>query len=398
MKLLDVTEFHSPVGGGVTTYLEAKARWLSDHSDIEHVIVVSSRHNAVETWHGSRVYHVSGPPVPASPGFYFLLAPGRLRDIMQLERPDIIEVGSPFLAPWMVRYAIRGLEPALMGYFHDDVRSVWVDHGLAKAPRLVRKVAGAIIVGYMARVYGRLDHTIAPSTAAAAALMQLGISKVSTIPLGVDTELFHPRQRDRAWKARVGASEDTPVALYVGRLSREKELDGLLDALPHLHAEHGLKLVVIGEGHMRARLETLARARPDQLAVLPFESDRSKLAQAYASAVFFFVPCPYETFGLATIEAMASGLPIVGADAGGLRDMLRAAEWGATFAPKSPDAIRAAVRQILHAGCKRLGVKAREAAVEHFGWNRTFERQTELYRQVNAGDSRLQIADCRLQI
>ena len=146
-----------------------------------------------------------------------------------------------------------------------------------------------------------------------------------------------------------------------------------------------MKLVLIGEGHMRGRLEALSRARPDQLAVLPFEANRSKLAQAYASADLFFVPCPYETFGLATIEAMASGLPIVGADAGGLRDMLRAAEWGATFTPKCQSGIRDAVRQILRAGCERLGAKAREAAVERFGWNRTFERQTALYRQLLNG-------------
>ena len=129
MKLLDITEYHSPVGGGVTTYLRAKTRWLSRRTDVEHVIVLSGPSDAEERWERSRVYYVGGPPVPASPGFYFMLAPRRLREIFQREQPDVIELGSPFLARWLVAYAARGRRAALVGYFHDNLETVWVDHG-----------------------------------------------------------------------------------------------------------------------------------------------------------------------------------------------------------------------------------------------------------------------------
>lgn len=384
MKLLDVTEFHSPVGGGVTTYLQAKAKWLAARPDVEHVIVLSSAFDGVEQWHRSRVYHLAGPPVPASPGFYFLLGAGRLRRILQRERPDVIEVGSPFLAHWLIRYAARGLRPALVGYFHDNLQAVWVDHGLAGAPPVVRRVARAAVGWYVRAVYRTLAHTIAPTPAAADALSGLGLASVSTIPLGVDTDQFHPRWRDPTWQAEVGAGQGTAVALYVGRLAREKEVALLIAALPALSAQRDVKLVMIGEGHLRPRLEALARERPERLAVLPFEADRSKLARAYASADLFVNPCPYETFGLATVEAMASGLPVVAPAAGGSADLLRAGG-GATFAPQDAEDLARAVGQVLRADRAALSAEARRTA-ETLSWDRAFAEQVALYQRLAGGE------------
>ncbi len=383
MKLLDVTEYHSPVGGGVTTYLHTKAQWLAGRPDVEHVIVLSSASDGVEQWYRSRVYHLAGPPVPASPGFYFLLGAGRLREILRRERPDVIELGSPFLAPWLIQYAARGLGPALVGYFHDDLQAVWVDHGLAGAPLLVRRVARAVVGWYVRAVYRRLAHTIAPTPAGAAVLSRLGIRDVSIVPLGVDTEQFHPRRRDPTWKTEVGATEGTAVALYVGRLAREKELALLVTALPWLSAKCPVKLVVIGEGHMRSRLQALAGERPDQLTVLPFESDRSKLARAYASADLFVNPCPYETFGLATVEAMASGLPVVAPATGASAELLRGGG-GVTFTPQDAGDLVRAVGQLLRADRATLGAEARRAA-ETLSWDRAFAEQFALYARLANG-------------
>jgi alpha-1,6-mannosyltransferase len=383
VKLLDITEYHSPVGGGVTTYLRAKARWLSRRTDVEHVIVLSGARDAEERWDRSRVYYVGGPPVPASPGFYFLLAPGRLRGIVRRERPDVIELGSPFLARWLVAYAARGQRTALVGYFHDNLETVWVDHGLQRAPPVVRGIGRAIVGSYVRLAYRSMAHTIAPTRAAAAALTRLGIAPVSTVPLGVDTEAFHPRWRDPDWRADVGATGGAPVGLYVGRLAREKEIALLVSALPALAMEHRLKVVMIGEGHMRAALEALARAQPDRLAVLPFEADRARLARAYASADLFINPCPYETFGLATVEAMASGLPVVAPAAAGSADLL-AQGGGELFAPQDAGDLVRAVGRVLAADRASLRAAARRAA-EGLSWDRAFSGLMAIYeRLVNA--------------
>jgi alpha-1,6-mannosyltransferase len=386
VKVLDITEYHSPMGGGVTTYLQAKARWLAARSDVEHVIVLSAAKSATEQWHRSRVYVLAGPPVPASPGFYFLLHPGQLRAIVRRERPDVIELGSPFLAHWLTRYAVRGMHPALVAYLHDDMEAVWVDHGLAGSAPLIRRMGRALVGSYVRAVHGYVAHTIAPTPAGARALSRLGIHDVTVIPLGVDLEQFHPRRRDPAWRREVGVEDDTAVALYVGRLAREKELALLVAALPRLSAELKVKVVMIGEGHMRAALEALARARPDRVAVLAFEPDRARLARAYASADCFINPCPYETFGLATLEAMASGIPVVAAAAGASGELLRGGG-GITFdAGKEGDLVRA-VGEALAADRVALGTEARRAA-EALSWDRAFAQQLELYRRLVNGAER----------
>jgi alpha-1,6-mannosyltransferase len=383
VKLLDITEYHSPVGGGVTTYLRAKAEWLADRADLDHVIVLGSEADRVERWHRSRVYCLGGPPVPASPGYHFLVSGGRLREILRREQPDIIEIGSPFLARWLVAYAARGLRPVLVGYFHDNLQAVWVEHGLAGAAPWVRRGARGLVDAYVRLVYRRMAHTVAPAPAAAAALEQAGIRNVSTIPLGVDTRQFHPRWRDAAWRREVGAEDGTPVALYVGRLAREKEVALLAQVLPQLGARYGAKVVMIGEGHMRPALEALARQQPERLAVLPFETDRARLARAFASADVFINPCPYETFGLATLEALASGSPVVAAAAAGSADLLRAGG-GVSFKPQDAGDLVRAVGRVLGGDREALGAEARRAA-EPLSWDRAFERQFDLYASLAVG-------------
>ena len=211
-------------------------------------------------------------------------------------------------------------------------------------------------------------------------LTGLGVPRTTVVPLGVDTDLFHPARRDPGWKQEIGAAASQPVALYVGRLSAEKGLGVVLDALPGVHAATGLRLVLIGEGHLRRRLERAARTRPEMLGVLPFESDRARLARVYASADLFVAPCPYETFGLAALEAMASGLPVVGVGAAGIGRLLKHASWGRTYRAGDPDDCARAMRQLLTLDLATAGREARAVAVERYGWDRTFGELLDLYR------------------
>ena len=388
LKLLDITEFYSPYGGGVRTYLAAKAEWLSKHSDIEHVLVVPAARNGVERVWNTRVHLFKGPPVPASPGYHLLLGARRVREILLAERPDIIEVGSPFLAPRLARRAAKELGCAQLGFFHCDARQVYIDHGLRRVPAVLRRPIGAAFQRYLGSVYRSFATTVAATPAAARALHKLGVDSVNLIPLGVDTELFHPERRDTAWRDEIGASADQadqasqPVALYVGRLATEKRLDVVLDALPELHSTVGLRMVLIGEGHLRPRLEGLARQHPRMLTVLPYEKDRGALARAYASADLYVAPFPYETFGLATLEAMASGLPVAGVDSGGIGELLSGTTWGRTYRPDDPADCRRAVLRLIDSDLTDLGHRARAVAVQQYGWDRTFGELVELYGRL----------------
>jgi len=167
---------------------------------------------------------------------------------------------------------------------------------------------------------------------------------------------------------------------YRGR----RALDLVLEALPGIHAVTNVRLVLIGEGHLRRRLERAAHDEPAQLRVLPFETDRARLARAYASADLYVAPCPYETFGLAALEAMASGLPVVGVGAAGVGRLLAHADWGRTYRVGDAGDCARAMRELPDARPAGRGGPARALVVERYGWDRTFSALLALYEDVAA--------------
>ncbi len=361
--------------------LTEKARWLQSQPDIEHVIVVPSDRDTTTSLFGSTLYSTTGPGVPASPGYHLLIRPGRLREIIEQEQPDVIELGSVYAAPWLLRYAASRSNARQVGFFHMDLRGVVLRQLPNATPGFLRGAASAVLSAYLRAAYRRCDRVIAASRAAQRALGEAGIVDTELVPLGVDTELFHPRCRDPHWRIEVRVEDDRPIGLYVGRLSTEKGVRFLIDALPDLHRATGLKLVLIGDGHLRPELQGLTAKHPEMLVVKPYETDRERLARAYASADIYFAPFPHETFGLAAVEAAASGLPVVGVNSGAIADVLEGADWGRTYAPDDVSGLVEAARALLDEDSAWLRDAARGAA-EQYSWDRTFSRMVQIYREV----------------
>jgi alpha-1,6-mannosyltransferase len=383
LKVLDLTEFFSSRGGGVRTYLAAKARWCAYRDDIEHVVVVPGPRTRQREWHGSRLYEIAGPPAPASPGYHILARPGALREILEREQPHVIELGSIYLAPWVLRVAMAGMSIPLVGFFHMDLVGATVRTLARGWPALARGAAQGSISAYLRAAYARCWCVVGASQASVNAIRSAGLPRPRLVPFGVDLATFRAEARDPAWKSEVGAA-DRPVALYAGRLTVEKNLRVVMDALPELHRRLGLKLVLIGDGPWRRDLEAMAAGTPDMMAVLPFESDRARLARAFASADLYIAPSPHETFGFSALEAAACGLPIVGANAGALAERIAGVPWGRTFDPASPAALTDAVSGMLGTDLPAARAGARQAA-SAFGWERTFSTLLRIYREAMSG-------------
>jgi alpha-1,6-mannosyltransferase len=382
LKLVDLTEFYSPLGGGVRSYLTAKARWLASQPNIDHVILVSGGRDGVNEVHRSRLVQIKGPPIPASPGYHFMTSTRRISRMVRELRPDVIEVGSPYAAPWIAGRAARNTSTKLVSVHHSDIPTVIAGHFLERAPHAVQAGTAAALTRYLARAFRSFDACVVASNAAQDTLEQSGLPRVVRIPLGTDIECFHPDRRDVRWREEVGAAADQPIALYVGRLAPEKELEFALSVLPDVHAKTGIRLVMIGEGHLRSRFEALAHAYPNWLTVLPFESNPDRLARAYASADLFLAPCPFETFGLAAVEAMASGLSVVGVAQGGIGELLEHATWGRSYRRGDRAGLARAATEVLKAGPRTLGRAARRVAEQHYSWERTFGTLAKLYRDL----------------
>lgn len=167
---------------------------------------------------------------------------------------------------------------------------------------------------YLQRFYRHCAKVYPPSQSMADTLRQEGIAKnLEVWGRGIDGELFHPKKRSAQWRHLLGIADDDLVVSFVSRLVKEKNTELLVRVLQQLQAKHeNLKVLIVGHGPEEAYL----RRELPQAIFTGFQSGED-LARAYASSDIFLFPSESETFGNVTLEAMASGLPAVCADATG---------------------------------------------------------------------------------
>ncbi len=299
------------------------------------------------------------------------------------ERPDVIEIGSCYLDNWLAMASTLGCAPVLAGFYHADFPDSYMAPAVGGFPKPIAKRFIDFWKRYVRFVYGSFDVTCVSSAYVQEKLMSYGIDNTHKVPLGVDTDRFHPRHRSLELRRSMGLQPEERLILYVGRFSSEKGIDTLLAALPALAAVPESRVVLVGRGPLLQKVEQRAQAF-ERVTVLPHIDDRDTLARLYASADVFLSPGPYETFGLSTLEAMASGLPVAVAAQGGAAELVQAAKGGALFKPGSADDLVAAVTKLISADAPKVGRQARQHVVATYSWDATFRSMLTLYQHKMA--------------
>jgi len=237
----------------------------------------------------------------------------QMLDYVQRERFTEIIISTPGPVGLTALLAAKMLNLQTSGIYHTDF------------PQYIRILTEdgfleSVAWGYMHWFYGQLDTVFVNSEEYKQSWIKRGFdpAKLKILPRGLDTELFHPARRDSAFFEKFGASNGELRLLYVGRISREKDLDILADAYRRLRKE-GLpvRLFVVGHGPYS---EALAKSLPD--AFFTGYLRGTELAAAYASADIFVFPSTTDTFGNVILEAQASGLPVVVSDSGGPKELV----------------------------------------------------------------------------
>jgi glycosyltransferase involved in cell wall biosynthesis len=250
----------------------------------------------------------------------------------------------------------------------------------AKAGR-VRRQASRFAWAYVRRLSRMVTATLAPSDFVAEELEREGIERIRRVTLGVDLDRFHPHRRAYARETRRGLGlPEGPLALYVGRLAREKELDLLLAAWPEVTRRTGTRLALIGDGPSRRRLQ--GQRGSERFFWLPFQPDRDRLADLLAAVDLYVAPCSLETFGLSALEALASGTPILSADRGGVAETVRRSGAGALFQSGDAGALVDVVCRLMITSLGELGQLGRAHVEAHHGWDMVFDRLFEVYRGI----------------
>ena len=209
-------------------------------------------------------------------------------------------------------------------------------------------------------------------------LREHGIKRVALWPGGVDTVRFHPDHRSATMRARLtGGHPESPLLVYVGRLSPEKDIERLK---PILEALPGTRLALIGDGPHYKVLQQHFAGMPVHMAGFLCGQE---LAEAYASSDVFVMPSRTETLGLVVLEAMSSGLPVVGARAGGVPEMIEEGVSGCLFDTEAE--ATQAIRSFLDCPEKRrsTGAVARAHAAEH-SWKTATLQLIEHYKSACA--------------
>jgi alpha-1,6-mannosyltransferase len=266
------------------------------------------------------------------------------------------------------------------------LRAFWPGAGKGARPRGGTGVVGSAVAPVVAdrwnaATFRRFDRLVATTGFAAAEAERLAERGPGTapplhrVPLGVDLDLFSPERYDAGTRALL-APPGEAVVLVVSRLSSEKRVDLAVDAVAQVVRDgRPARLVVAGDGPLLTRL----RARAQRLGVehrfLGFVPDRARIATLLACADVVVAPGPIETFGLAALEALASGTPVVCSATSALPEVVGAA--GAAGTP-DPQALALAVHAVLDlpVGTRRAAARAR---AELFPWSATGEAMLRIH-------------------
>ena len=285
-------------------------------------------------------------------------------------RPDIIHINSPCTLGFGAMKFAKEFGTPVVATYHTHFPTYPRYYGLKNFEELTWKISRAF--------YNHVDRTFVPTTLILNELAEHGFCNLQYLPNGVDEMLFHPRHRSNTWRTRFSNGEK-PIILFVSRLVWEKDLRVLAEAYAKLRSHRNdFQLVIVGDGHAR---EEFAKLVPGAH-FLGYQSGQT-LSESFASADIFVFPSTTETFGLVTLEAMASGLAPVAANVGGAAEIIIDDVSGLLVRPSDALDLSAKLEILLDNPDKRIAL-AQEATLrsEQYHWSKILLQLFESYEEV----------------
>lgn len=378
MKVCDLTQFYSPLSGGVKRYVHEKADYIRGQTNDEHVLIVPGEKTERTGDDRTRTYSIRSPLISRTARYRALLDLRTVGEIMERERPDIIESSDPYQVGWKAIAFGKSARVPIVAFYHSHFpeaylrgASKWLGHRAGKSLMAAAR-------RYVRKMYNRFEATFVPSEPLKQILEEWGVRNTRLVPLGVNTDNFHPadqRRPDRTQRKRL---------LYVGRLAPEKNTNTLFEAFRVVAGRQPgeFELMVIGDGPERAQLRRI-EAETRSVKWVPYCTDPAELAGYYRAADLFVHPGTQETFGLVALESQACGTPVVGIRGSRLDGIILHDQEG-WAAENTAAALAGAIEQFSARDLKALGISAAEKAIRNYGWPAVFDRLFCIYREVCA--------------
>ncbi|MGX6608546.1 glycosyltransferase [Micromonosporaceae bacterium Da 78-11] len=371
MRIVRVANFVTPRSGGLRTALRhLGAGYLA--AGHEPVLVIPGPEAKDEMTEQGRVITLPGPRLPGMGGYRVLLDRTRTASVLSSLRPDRIEVSDRSTLRWLGRWARRHEIPSMM-VSHESLDGLLRLFGPTarrggpfSSPAIFGPALGRRATDLLnARTAADHDRVLCTTRWAAAEFERIGADNVVHAPLGVDLDRFSPTRHSQQMRDRWAAPNDI-LLVHCGRLSPEKRPRRSLQALAGLRAAGiAAVLAVAGAGPLRPALQAEAAERGLPVRFLGHLTNQTELAALLATADIVLAPGPIETFGLAALESLASGTPVVASTESALPEVIGTA---GRAAPGEGPHYTSAIRSLLQQPVPTRRAAAR-AQAERFPWS-----------------------------
>jgi glycosyltransferase involved in cell wall biosynthesis len=379
MRIAVVTETWPPEVNGVALTL---SRLVQELSLRQHTIqLIRPRQTPSETGshrEGWTELLLKGMPIPRYPELKLGFPSKKsLVHAWTQKRPDVVHIATEGPLGWSALQAAKVLRLPISSDFRTNFQSYSKHYGVGWLQKP--------IVAYLRKFHNRTQCTMVPTQAMREQLHQLGFDNLHTVGRGVNTTLFHPERRSPDLRRQWHADDDTVVLLSVGRLAAEKNLDLTIKTYKALLQNNKkVKLVFCGDGPYRTKLQAEC---PD--AIFMGMSTQPELAVAYASADLFLFTSLTETFGNVTLEALASGTPVLAFDCAAAKEVIEDGRNG--WLVQNEDAQLYVLRAL--AICEHFQNlkdirKNTHTSILKWEWNEIALQVEHLFRQVQSNHSR----------
>ena len=372
MKIAFFTETFLPKVDGIVTRLTKTIEFLTKNGD---EVIVFCPEGCPDSYKGATIVGVAAMPLPLYPELKLGLPGPAVSDKLEEFKPDLVHVVNPAVLGLGCIWLAKTNNIPLIASYHTHLPKYLEHYGMGMLEPLLWELLKA--------AHNQALLNLCTSTAMVNELEDKGIQRTALWQRGVDTENFRPELRSEKMREKLfGKYQNTDsLLIYVGRLSAEKQIERIKPVLDNIP---GACLALVGDGPYRGQLEKIfENTKTNFIGYLSGE----ELASAYASGDIFLFPSSTETLGLVLLEAMAAGCPVIGANKGGIPDIINNGINGCLYNPDEKDngerSLIEATKKILADKNKKEAMRkeARKEA-EQWDWNQATLQLQKYYAET----------------
>ena len=370
LRIAVVTETWPPEVNGVAMTLAKLVQGLSHRNhDVQLIRPRQTKTDSPMNATSLEEVLMRGMPIPRYPELKLGLPSKKtLVKTWTLRRPDVVHIATEGPLGWSALQATKVLKLPVTSDFRTNFHSYSKHYGVG----WLRKP----IVAYLRKFHNATACTMVPTKELMRTLSENGFANLKVVSRGVDTKLFNISKRDTSLRSSWGATDNTKVLISVGRMAPEKNLDQVLKTYEALKLTgQSFKLVMVGDGPLK---EQFQKRYPE--IIFPGMLSQSNLAAYYASSDLFIFPSQTETFGNVTLEALASGIPVLAFDCAAARDWVQTGTNGWLVAENNPEGFAAQAVTIFNSKdlLDQITQSTRQQVV-HLDWDQIAEQVESVF-------------------